>query len=176
MKPQIVSEEDALKIANPFLQKLCRSNWHFIEYDDRLVELQYLFICAWRQLPTNTGHFLQDFERVSRPYMDKLNRQAGLRYFRHRSMDAALSCEKNSNVTSKQPFTLHQILSVSEDISADWVTAFLEELPERDRRILTARLDGCSKGAIARQYGLNVYQLDRLLESLGQRYASRYGV
>ncbi len=172
MKPHIGTEEDALLLAEPYLQKLCRANWHGIEYEDRMIELQYLFVCAWRQFPTNTGHFLRDFEHACHPYMDALNREAYARRFSTRSMDASIRCKGME--AEPGHFTLHHLLASDEDRTEVSVEHFLASLPEREGAILRALLEGCSRAEIARKHGLSSYRLKRLLESLGRDYVARY--
>ncbi len=172
MRPQIGTEEDVLLLAEPYLQKLCRANWHGLEYEDRMVELQYLFICAWRQFPTNTGHFLRDFEQACRPYMDKLNREAYAQRFSARSLDASIRCKGVDEVNSH--FTLHHLLASEEDRTEILVEHFLNSLPEWENAILCALLKGQSKAEIAREHGLTPYRLKRLLESLGKEYLTKY--
>ncbi len=172
MKIIIASEEATLYLAKPYLLKLCSNHWRYIEFDDRLSELNYLFICAWRQFPTNTGHFLKDFEQAVHPHMDKLNREAAARFFKFRSFDGAI---KNSTTCSEpKKFTFHNVVKSREDHTQATVDDFLSRLSDRDRCILQALLDGTSRTAIAREHGLSIYRLNRLLETLGNSYIKDY--
>ncbi len=172
MKRVVASEESALQLAEPYLLKLCRDHWKYIEFDDRLSELQYLFICAWRQLPTNTGHFLKDFEQAVTPYMDQLNRAAAVRFFKLRSFDGAIKNDPSRFEPKK--FTFHSVIQSKDDHTQAVVDDFLSRQSKRERDILRSLLDGRSKASIAREHGLSLYRLNRLLEALGNTYLKEY--
>lgn len=69
------TEELALEKATPYLRALCKKRWSNLEYEDRLAEVQFIFLLALRQFSTNSGHFLEDFCAVLTPYMDELNKR-----------------------------------------------------------------------------------------------------
>ncbi len=173
MSHYMASEEEALQIVQPYLQALCRDHWRYLEYEDRLGEVQYLFVCAWRQLPTNTGHFLRDFEQICYPYMEELNKTACARYFKERSMDSGIICRRKESTPT---FNLHQLLAMKEDGTEPQVEEFLSSLAPAEQDILRALLEGQTRAELARRAGVSSYRLGRMLEALGQRYLEQYRV
>ncbi len=171
MKGFFGTEEDALRIASPYLEELCRSNWRYLEYEDRLSELQYCFVCVWRQLPVGNGHFLEDFEAVCRPYMDALDRAASARAWGERSLDGGLADDADDG----EELSFHHFLAADTDESAVWVQSFLRELAPSDRALLDALLAGEPRAAIARRNGMTTYGLGRRLKQIGEDYLRRYG-
>ncbi len=164
------TEEEALFYVDGFLKKLCQSKWKEIEYEDRLSELRLLFLCAWRKLPTNTGHFLEDFETLCQRHMKEIAGRYGSRHFGPLSLDAPLICQNGA-----QHFTLSDILSApEEDETVHDVEAFLNGLNETERYILEGRLENVTKHAISRELQLPICEINRILLALGYRYLHEY--
>ncbi len=141
-----------------------------MEYEDRLSELRLFFICAWRQLPTNTGHFLEDFERLCREHMRKVARSDSFHRYAVLSMDAPLVCKNGA-----ERFPLAEIIAApEEDETVRDVERFLASLGENERSLLEARLDRVPKAALARERKLTLRELDSILHELGHRYLREY--
>lgn len=50
-------EMQAYQLFEAKIKEICKWNWRFLEYEDRVSEAAYIFIIALRTLPTNTGFF-----------------------------------------------------------------------------------------------------------------------
>lgn len=76
-------DEETLVVlkCDAYLKGLCAGRWHNLELEDRLSELKLMLVQVLRRFPTDSGHFLADFECIAVPYMDELNRGKPSRYF-----------------------------------------------------------------------------------------------
>ncbi len=165
-------EEQLLIASDRYLRKLCYGHWCALEPEDRLEEVKIAFLCAYRSFPTNTGHFLDDFETALTPYMKELNRRTRLQRFARLSLETPLRTKKDA-----ADCTLVRFCRASQyDESGFYVRQFLSSLSPWQQSILRALLDGTSKAAIARQHCLSYYQLNCILRGIGERYKHEYDV
>ncbi len=165
-----VTEELVLSQATPFLQKLCHRHWCNLEPEDRFSEAHLIFWLSLRKFPTDSGHFLQDFQAVVTPYMDELNRRTpSLRF--GCSLDADIPTRSGS-----KNWNSYCYLSARDDRDSRlYVKFFLESLPEHEQDLMRDLLCGTPRKELAFAYGLDNFQLDELLESIGYRYLAEYG-
>ncbi len=165
-----VTEETVIAQAKPFLQKLCHRQWCNLEPEDRYAEVQFIFWLSMRKFPTDSGHFLEDFQAVVNPYMDELNRKTpSLRY--NLSLDADLRTRSGS-----QNWNSYSYLTTRDNRDSHlYVKFFMESLPEYERELIRDLLCGTPKKELAFAYGLDHFQLDALLEHIGNRYLAEYG-
>lgn len=165
-----VTEELVLSQARPFLQKLCHRHWCNLEPEDRYAEVQFIFWLSMRKFPTDSGHFLADFQAVVTPYMDELNRKTpSLRY--RCSLDADIPARSGS-----KNWNSYCYLAARDDRDSRlYVKFFLESLSEYERDLMRDLLHGMSRNKLAFAYGLDNFQLEELLERIGNRYLAEYG-
>ncbi len=165
-----VTEEAVLLRAKPFLQKLCYRHWCNLEPEDRFAEAQLIFWLSMRKFPTDSGHFLQDFQVVVTPYMDELNRKTpSLRY--GYSLDANIPTG-----TGSKNWNSYCYLTARDDRDSYlYVKFFIASLPEHEREVLLDLLGGMPRNELAFAYGLDNFRLDELLERIGNQYLAEYG-
>lgn len=161
-------ESEIIQSAIPYIKNLCKKKWTNMEPEDRVAEATYYFLCAIRSIPTNTGCFIQDFEKELIPYMDQINSTYPPRFY---SKMCSLDSLTPTNNGSSQ-WTLYDSRAGSFlDQSALCVKLFFKSLPPEHRKILYALLmEGLPKSAIARQNGLTVYELKKILHRIAENY------
>ncbi len=132
--------------------------------EDRLAEARLAFLAAWRLLPTDTGHFLCDFDKVLDLHMKEAVRRQNSRTC---SLDASLG------ETGCTGYTF--LAAPAFDESREYVHDFFDSLPQRDHSILSELMDGYPRAEIARKAGLTTYRLNKKLQELGTKYLDEYG-
>lgn len=65
-------ETQAYQLFEAKIKEICKLNWRFLEYEDRVSEAAYIFIIALRTLPTNTGFFWQEYQNALTTHMQNL--------------------------------------------------------------------------------------------------------
>ena len=165
---EIPEEEQALRMAENYIRSLCNRNWTNIELEDRIAEASFFFLCAYRSLPINSGHFLAQYKEALAPYMKKLNASSPYRY-RHSSLDARTPTRTGS-------WSLYDQLADSSDESALTVQEFLGSMDELHRSMILDLMEaGMSRKDVAAKYGLSIYCLNKQLKDLGEQYLQEYG-
>ena len=161
-------ESEIIQSAIPYIKNLCKRKWTNIEPEDRVAEATYFFLCTLRSIPTNTGCFIQDYEKALIPYMDQINRRYPPRFY---GATCSLDSPMPANNGSSQWTLFDSRVGSFFDQSALCVKLFFKSLPSEHRKILYALLmEGLPKSAIARQNGLTVYELKKLLHQIAKNY------
>ena len=161
-------ENEIVGLAMPHIKKLCYGKWFNLELEDRIIEAAYFFICALRNLPIDSGHFMSDYEDALVPYMNEQNRKEPSRYHR---CDRSLDDPGNTNNTDKK-WTLYDILSGPDiDQTAVDVDSFLNSLPIWQKNILQDRMIyGYTETQVAHKYGFPNNKLKKVLLKIGDIY------
>lgn len=166
----MVTEEQVMIKAMPYLEDICRGHWCNLEFEDRLAEAQLVFLSSVRKFSNHSGHFMPDFQAVLKPYMDELNRKTPSLHF-GLSLDADMRTK-----TGAAHCNAHCFLTARDQSESQlYVKLFIESLIEPDRDLVCALLSGDSKAEIAREHHMSVKQLKTHLEEIGQRYLEEYG-
>lgn len=165
------TESRMVELALPHIKKLCYRKWMNLEWEDRLAEASYFFICATRSFPIDSGHFMKDYSAALIPYMDLLNRKAPPRFYKcEASLDQRMAARNGDSTWS-----LYEILEDPNlDGSVVFTAAFLRSLPKQQQSILRDWMDGYTKAEIARKYGLLMAELIKLLLQIGQKYKEEF--
>ena len=145
---------------------LCKSNWRFMEYEDRLSEAAYILIIALRRFSTNSGFFWQDYQDILSDHMQKLKTE-------YRNQTCWLSLNRPFRNKSNEPCncTLLDLLIAREpDYSDQHVQRFLNMLPFRQQDILNQLLDGRSHRSVCRRMKMSSLELKERLQEIAEDF------
>lgn len=123
---------------------------------------------ALRKVSTDTGHFIEDYWALTKPYMDDLNRKTPSRYYPPcKSLDAPIGRNQDN-------WTLSDCISdKSVDDTILYVQSFTSALPKIDQFILHALMNNRSISSISKELGISSANLKSHVRSLGEKYLKR---
>ena len=158
------AEEKLLIMAMPHIKKLCYGKWKNLEPEDRVSEALLFFVCAYRSLPINTGHFMSDYVTALTPYMNERNSETPSRYY-----GRAPSLDQKHDDSRWSLYEVFQGSVIDETVLP--VASFLGSLPARSQSIIDDLMDeDLSREEIAQKYGLPAYAFNGLLETILDDY------
>lgn len=148
------------------IKNICRFNWRFLEYEDRISEATYIFIVALRTLPTNTGFFWQEYQSILATYMQKLKTE-----YRYQTCWLKLDKPVRSKNNINYNYSLLDLLIAREpDSSEISVHNFLNTLSIQQQNILNLLMDGRSHRSVCMRMKINAHDLRRHLQVIGEDY------
>jgi len=159
-------EMQAYQLFEAKIKNICRFNWRFLEYEDRISEATYIFIVALRTLPTNTGFFWQEYQNVLATYMQKLKTE-----YQYQTcwlkLDKPIRSKNNINYN----YSLLDLLIAREpDSSEISVHNFLNTLSIQQQNILNLLMDGRSHRSVCMRMKINANDLRQHLQVIGEDY------
>lgn len=133
------------------ISDICKCNWRFMEYEDRLSEASFVFITALRTFSTNSGFFWQDYRRTLTIYMQELK-------VAYQSQACWLSLDRH--VRNKDNDTcnctiLDSLIAREPDPTDTHVQRFMNTLSSRKQNILNLLMDGKSYRSVCRRMHQN---------------------
>jgi len=159
-------EIQAYRLFETKIQEICRLNWRFLEYEDRISEAAYIFIIALRTLPTNTGFFWHEYQNVLMDYMQSLKKE-----YQHQTCWLNLDAPVRSKTINDYNYSLLDLLIAREpDSSEISVHNFLNTLSIQQQNILNLLMDGRSHRSVCMRMKINANDLRQHLQVIGEDY------
>jgi len=159
-------EIQAYRLFETKIQEICRLNWRFLEYEDRISEAAYIFIIALRTLPTNTGFFWHEYQNVLMDYMQSLKKE-----YQHQTCWLKLDAPVRSKTINDYSYSLADLLIAREpDYSGIIIHNFLNTLPRKQQDILNLLMDRCSHRSVCKRMKISNHELRQYLQSIGEDY------
>lgn len=163
-------EIQAYQLFETKIQEICRLNWRFLEYEDRISEATYIFIVALRTLPTNTGFFWQEYQNLLVHHMENLKTK-----HQHQTCWLKLDAPARSKTDNAYSYSLLDLLIAREpDFSEISVHNFLNALPPQQQNILYLLMEGKSHRSVCRRMKISHHELKQHLQSIVEDYRSFY--
>ena len=159
-------EMQAYSLFESKIAQICRFNWRFMEYEDRLSEAAYIFIIALRIFPTNSGFFWQEYQGILIAHMQNLKAE-------YRRQTCWISLDKRLRNRNNDVYnhTLLDLLVAQEPDSGDLhVHRFLNTLPFLHQDILNLLMDNKSRRSVCRRLNMSTADLQECLQEIGEDY------